>query len=109
MTLLDVIETAIADAVRAGAEWHAIVQCRQDSAEVGRQQRQWVQDLRYQQIVRHHQRQAAESIGRAILRLTIERDGRRQMAMLQRVQGSVETRVPAPVAEDRTGQIRLFS
>ena len=81
MTLQSVIEAAIAAAFAAGAEWHAIVQCRQDSAEVGRQQRQWVQDLRYQQIVRHHQRQAAESIGRAILRLTIERDGRRQMAM----------------------------
>lgn len=30
------------------------------------------------------------------------------VAFVQRVQGSVETRVPAPVAEDRTGQIRLF-
>lgn len=81
MTLLDVIETAIADAVRAGAEWHAIVQCRQNSAEVGRQQRQWVQDLRYQQIVRHHQRQAAEAIGRAILRLTVEHNSPRQASL----------------------------
>ena len=89
MTLKEVIEQAVADAFAAGAEWHAIVQCRQDSAKVGRQQRQWLQDLRYQQTLRHHQRQAAEAIGRAILRLTIER-------------------VPAPVAEDRTGQIRLF-
>ena len=71
MTLLDVIETAIADAVRAGAEWHAIVQCRQNSAEVGRQQRQWEQDPRYQQTLRHHQRQSAEAIGRAIMRLTV--------------------------------------
>src|SRR5690606_23795599 len=54
---------------------------REEVVSRGRQQRQWVQDLRYQQIVRHHQRQAAESIGRAILRLTIERDGRRQTAM----------------------------
>ena len=30
------------------------------------------------------------------------------VAFVQRVQGSVETRVPALVAEDRTGQIRLF-
>ena len=71
MTLQSVIEAAIAAAFAAGAEWHAIVQCRQDSAEVGRQQRQWVQDLRYQQMVRRHQRQSAEAIGRAIMRLTV--------------------------------------
>jgi len=71
MTLQDVINEAIANAVRAGAEWHAIVQCQQDSAKVGRQQRQWLQDPRYQQIVRHHQRQSTEAIGRAIMRLTV--------------------------------------
>ena len=74
MTLQDVINEAIANAVRAGAEWHAIVQCQQDSAKVGRQQRQWEQDPRYQQTLRHHQRQAAEDIGRAILRLVVEQE-----------------------------------
>jgi len=74
MTLQEVINEAIANAFRAGAEWHAIVQCRQDSAEVGRQQRQWLQDPRYQQMLRHHQRQAAEAIGRAILRLAVEQE-----------------------------------
>jgi len=74
MTLQDVINEAIANAVRPGAEWHAIVQGQQDSAKVGRQQRQWLQDPRYQQIVRHHQRQAAEAIGRAILRLAVEQE-----------------------------------
>src|SRR5690554_4349040 len=81
MTLQSVIEAAIAAAFAAGAEWHAIVQCRQNSAEVGRQQRQWVQDLRYQQIVRHHQRQAAEAIGRAILRLTVKHNSPRQASL----------------------------
>ena len=81
MTLQDVINEAIANAVRAGAEWHAIVRCRQDSAEVGRQQRQWPQDLRYQQTLRHHQRQAAEAIGRAILRLVVEQERPRQAAL----------------------------
>ena len=71
MTLKEVIEQAVADAFAAGAEWHAIVQCRQDSAEVGRQQRQWKQDPRYQQALRHHQRQSTEAIGRAIMRLTV--------------------------------------
>jgi len=74
MTLQEVINEAIANAVRAGAEWHAIVQCQQDSAKVGRQQRQWLQDPRYQQMLRHHQRQAAEAIGRAILRLAVEQE-----------------------------------
>ena len=81
MTLQDVINEAIANAVLAGAEWHAIVQCRQDSAKVGRQQRQWEQDPRYQQTLRHHQRQAAEAIGRAILRLVVEQERPRQAAL----------------------------
>ena len=81
MTLQDVINEAIANAVRAGAEWHAIVRCRQDSAEVGRQERQWEQDPRYQQTLRHHQRQAAEAIGRAILRLAVEQERPRQAAL----------------------------
>jgi len=71
MTLQQIIEQAVAAAFAAGAEWHAIVQCRQDSAKVGRQQRQWEQDPRYQQALRHHQRQSAEAIGRAIMRLTV--------------------------------------
>src|SRR5690606_12301732 len=95
MTLQDVINEAIANAVRAGAEWHAIVRCRQDSAEAGRQQRQWEQDARYQQTLRHHQRQAAEAIGRAILRLAVEQERPRQAALF----GEPETETAGVVKE----------
>jgi len=81
MTVREVIEEEVARAFAAGAQWCHIHRHGQDSARMGRELRKWVQDLRYQQMVRRHQRQAAESIGRAILRLTIERDGRRQAAM----------------------------
>lgn len=81
MTLRDVIDQAIADAVRSGAEWHAIVQCSQDSARVGREQRRWEQDHRYQEAIRRHQRQAAEAIGRAILRLAVGQGMPRQAVL----------------------------
>lgn len=81
MTLQDVINEAIADAFRAGAEWHAIVWCRQDSAAVGREAAQWEQHHRYRESVGRHQRRAGEAIGRAILRLTVEQDQPRQAVL----------------------------
>lgn len=93
MTLQQIIEQAVAEAFAAGAEWHAIVQARQDSAEVGRQQRQWLQDLRYQQTLRHHQRQAAEAIGRAILRLVVEQERPRQAALFGEPEAATVGRV----------------
>ena|SRR5690606_10472660 len=93
MTLQDVINEAIANAVRAGAEWHAIVRCRQDSAEAGRQQRQWEQDPRYKQTLRHHQRQAAEAIGRAILRLTVGQERPRQASLFGEPEAETARRV----------------
>jgi len=93
MTLRDVINEAIANAFRAGAEWHAIVQCQQDSAKVGRQERQWEKDPRYQQTLRHHQRQAAEDIGRAILRLVVEQERPRQAALFGEPEATTVGRV----------------
>jgi len=81
MTLQDVINEAIANAFRAGAEWHAVHWCRQDSAAVGRDEPRWQEQWDYQRSLRRHQREAAESIGRAILRLVVEQERPRQAAL----------------------------
>lgn len=71
MTLQEVIERAVADAFAAGAEWHAIVQARQDSATVGREARAWERDHRYQLTLKRHQRAATEAVGRTLMRLIL--------------------------------------
>jgi len=71
MTLQQIIEKAVADAFAARAEWHAIVQARQDSAIVGREARAWQQDRRYQLMLRRHQKKATEAVGRALTRLIL--------------------------------------
>lgn len=82
ITLRDVIDGAIADAFRAGAEWYAIAQVRRDSALIGREMKQWEKDHFYRIAVQRHQRQAGEAIGKAILRLTVEQE-RRQGTLLK--------------------------
>lgn len=75
MTLQQIIEQAVAEAFLAGAEWHAL-HTGQDSVAVGRAMRRWPQDDRYQQWVKRHQREAADAVGRAIMRLTLMPQGK---------------------------------
>lgn len=71
-SLRDVVHQAIADAFAAGAEWHAIVGTRQDSAQLSRESKHWPADHRYAEELRRQQQTASEAVARAIMRLTLE-------------------------------------
>lgn len=80
-TLEAVVEIAVANAFRAGAEWHAIVVQGQDSATVGRDSGAWRKHHRYQDSVKRQQVAAVEAVARSIVRMALTAEQEKQVRL----------------------------